>query len=123
MTSRRRAVAEFLTSVVGLMFQAYVLKHLNRRDDYDGPPKVSPKGLVAGTLYEFGYHAARDRDVGRIRTNKYRGFALGICSGLAQRRLISDEEFRYGFDTGGLVGTVLYRLWYGVLRPVPGGEE
>ncbi|WP_135829065.1 hypothetical protein [Halorussus halobius] len=123
MTRRRRAVVEFLVSALGLVLQAYVLKHLTRRDDYDGPPAVSPTGLVAGILYQFGFHAAHDRDVARIRTDRYRGFAVGLCSGLVRRRLPSDGAFRYGFDTGGLVGMVLYRFWYGVLRPVPGEER
>jgi len=123
MTRRRRAVVEFLTSVLGLALQTLVRRYLGRRDDYDGPPSVSGAGVAVGALQQLGFLWAYDRDVARIRTDKWRLLAYGLCSGLAQRWLLEDEAFRHGFHTGRPLATILYRFWYGVVRPVPGGEE
>jgi len=123
MTRRRRAVVEFLAAALGLALQMLVRRYLRRRDDYDGPPAVSGAGVAAGALQQLGFHWAYDRDVGRIRTNRWRLLAYGLCPGLAQRWLLEDEEFRYGFHTGHPLATILYRFWYGVLWPVPSSAE
>ncbi|MFC6824225.1 hypothetical protein [Halopelagius fulvigenes] len=122
MVSRRRAVAEFLISVAALVTQTYSRNVLNRHEEYDDPPSLSAKGVLAGTLYQLVYHSASDRDWGRIRSKRYRRLAYGLCWAAVRRRLFPSDEFRHGFDTGGLVGTILYRLWYGVLHPVSGSE-
>ncbi|RDI72326.1 hypothetical protein [Halopelagius longus] len=122
MVSRRRAVAEFLISVAALVTQTYSRNVLNRREEYDDLPSLSAKGILVGTLYQLAYHSAFDRDWGQMRSNKYRGVAYSLCWALIQRRLFPSDGFQQGFGTGGLVGTILYRLWYGVLHPVPGSE-
>jgi hypothetical protein len=61
-----------------------------------------------------------DRDVGTIRTNNRRAFVCAMYSVPCQRRLFPGETFRFGFGSGVLVGTIVYRLRYGVLRPARG---
>lgn len=122
MTSRRRAIAEFLVSAVALFIQAYSWKRLKQRGDSDDPPTPSSTGVVAGAFYQIAFYWAYDRDIGHIRTNKYRALLYGICAGVVRHRVFKSKEFQYSFSSGGLVGTVLYRLWYGVLHPVPGFE-
>lgn len=123
MISRRRAVAEVLLSAVALVLHGHSRKIVKQRDDYDDPPAISAEGFVTGILYQLAFHSGYDRDVGQIRTNKYRGLAYGIFSVAIQRWLFPDQEFRYSFNSGGLVGTILYRLWYGVLHPVPSTDQ
>lgn len=123
MTSRRRAIAEFLVSAVALFVQAYSWKRLKQRGDADDPPALSVAGLVAGAFYQIGFYWAYDRDIGYIRSNSYRALLYEICSELIRRWMFNSKEFRYSFSSGGLAGTILYRLWYGVLHPVPDSEE
>ncbi len=66
----------------------------------------------------------RDCDVAGIGTNRRRGLLFGICTrGFRRRFLPQTETFRTNFDIGGTAGMVIYRFWYGVLRPLPGGDE
>lgn len=123
MASRRYPLVELLISVAGLFVQAYIWKRWKQRDGSDGPPSISPKGVFVGMLNQIAFNWAYDRDVGCLRTNKYRTLAYGATSGLIQRRVFPSTEFRYSFSTGGLVGTTLYRTRYGLLRPVPNSER
>lgn len=120
MVSRQRAVGEFLISVAALSIQLYSWKSLKQHDEYDDPPALSVKGMVVGTVYQLIYHSAYDRDYGHIRSNKHRALTFGISSGLIQRRIFPDKDTQLSFSSGGLIGTILYRLWYGILHPVPG---
>ncbi|SFG54878.1 hypothetical protein SAMN04488063_2380 [Halopelagius inordinatus] len=120
MVTRRRAVAECLLSAAALVVQTYSRNALHRHEEYDDPPPLSAGGVFAGTLYQLAYLWAYDRDWGRMRSNSYRRLAYGLCVTTVKRRLFPSDEFRFGFGTGGLVGSILYRFWYGVLRPVPG---
>lgn len=120
MVSRRSTVIEWLLAVVALGLQLYSSEKLRQRPTDAGSPRYSTRAVAAGILYQLGYHHAYDRDWGQLRSNRYHGLLYGFCSSFVQRRLFSTDDFRYGFTTGGLVGTILYRSWYGVLRPAPG---
>ncbi|MCU4972797.1 hypothetical protein OB955_08595 [Halobacteria archaeon AArc-m2/3/4] len=122
MTSRRRAVIEFFAAILALLLMVYGRTSLRRREEYDDPPAISAAGVAAGTLYQLAFHAARDRDCGQIRTNRYRVVAYGLSAGLVRRWLFSND-FHHSFNAGELGGTILYRLWYGVLHPVPVENE
>lgn len=123
MVSRKRAIGEFLLSVAALSLQLYSRRSLKTHEEYDDPPKLSTRPVVVGVLYHIGYHSAYDHDCGQIRTDKRRALAFGVCSALLQRRVFSEHDSQYGLSFGMLVGTILYRLWYGVLRSVPISER
>lgn len=126
MLSRRtRALIEFGVSVLGLYIQIRLWKRLlDDIDDWDEPTRPSVSGLAAGALWEVGWLWLRDHDVGSIRTNPYRGILVGICRQAVNRRLFPQTKaFKNNVGIGKTAGRAGYRLWYGVIRPLPGTDE
>ena len=87
---------QLAAAVIGLFVQAYLWRQpLDDMEEWDGPTYPSVYGLAAGALYRSADLWIHDRDVGRIRTNPYRGILFGICKTGFERRLCpQDEEFR-----------------------------
>ena len=116
---------QLAAAVIGLFVQAYLWRQLlDDMEGWDEPTYPSVYGLAAGALYRSADLWIHDRDVGRIRTNPYRGILFGICKTGFERRLCpQDEEFQDDFSIGGTAGMVGYRLWFGLLRPLPGPND
>lgn len=127
MVSRRtRARLELVVSVVTLGVEIWRRRFLRRHGEDGDLTPLSPSGVAAGALSRVVHLSLYDRDVWRIRTSRRRGFLFGLGAfalARALRRRRSDPE---AFDHGRLVetgvGTVCYRLWYGLLRPLPGSD-
>jgi hypothetical protein len=95
-------------------------------DELDVHP-VSPIALMTGAISSAVQHWLSDHDVFHIRTNRWRRVLFSIY-GIAQNRLIqryaSDPDaFQYNHAIGTVIGAIGYRLWYGLLHPLPGGED
>ena len=127
MFSRRtRARIDFVTSVLSLLFGVFV----RRRFAADRSSSVRPSWLLAGSGYELLSCWSYDNDVRGTRTNRLRRallgmgkflFGLGLTLGI--RSFSDSSTARQDFSLGRNVGHVGYRLWYGVLRPLPGADD
>jgi hypothetical protein len=122
---RTGALAQLGIAVIGSFVQICLWRQLlDDGEEWDEPTHPSAYGLAAGALYRSADRWIHDRDVGEVRTNPYRGVLFGIRETRSERQLVpQDEEFQDNFGIGKTVGMVGYRLWYGLLRPLPGPDE
>lgn len=125
---RTRARLELVLGVLTLGFEGWRRQFLRRHaDDHDHElTPLSPSGVAVGALSRVLRLSLSDRDVWRIRTSRRRGLLFGL-SWLSVQRLLKrasadPEAFDDGYLLGTVVGTVCYRCWYGLLRPLPGSD-
>ncbi|MFC4549877.1 MULTISPECIES: hypothetical protein [Halorussus] len=98
---------------------------MRRTTDEDGEPvPLSPRWLVAGMGLQVAYTWAYDRDIGDIRTKRLRSVIIAVLWGIVSLRVFPrSESVSRNLSIGGSFGEVAYRLWYGVLRPLPGDDD
>jgi hypothetical protein len=124
---RTRALFEFGIAVVTLLVQIRLWRSLLNDEESgvkDEQTSISASGLVLGVLYRSLGLWLRDRDVGGVRTNRRRGLLFSLFTSVARRRFLPRTKvFKSNFGVGQTLGMVVYRLWYGVLRPLPGTNE
>ena len=124
---RTRALIELGVSTLSLLATAYSWKYLwDNGEKWDDPIPASLVGLVAGAIHNVVFHWMYDHDVAEMRSSRRRGFLAGTLfvaiHALARRVAADSEAFEYNYNTGMLVGTIGYRLWYGLLYPLPGDD-
>ncbi|ELZ97689.1 hypothetical protein [Haloferax sulfurifontis] len=125
MVSRRtKAVAEFGIALLTALWMVSMRRLLRSSDDGSHEPTpLSPSGVAVGGAWGIGQVWAYDRDSWGVRTNRRRGMAVTLVGIGVQRRLLPrTESFRYSFGFGRVLGVVVYRTWYGLLRPLPGDD-
>lgn len=115
-------MVELVAAAAGVLIQAYVWWWTREHDgEWDDPIRLSKTGFVVGAFYRGVTLWLRDRDIGGVRTSRPRRLAFAVCSWQLRRRAFPTAAgFEDGFNTGELAGTVAYRCWYGLLRPLPG---
>jgi hypothetical protein len=120
MVSRRTwARIQFLTTLLSLPSQI----HLWRTDEDDAVP-LALRWLLAGSVVQTIYYWAYDRDLGAIRTNYWRRGLLWVISvGLIVKVFHRSKTVQYNGMIGGYIAGIGYRLWYGVLHPLPGADK
>jgi hypothetical protein len=122
MISRRTwACLTFIREIFSLLLQVYQWRR--RGDDGESLSFVS-RWLLAGVVSQTVYCWAYDRNLGAIRTKRWRRglLAMGL-SGLCFRTLPQRETMWRNISIGGSLGHIGYRLWYGVIRPLPDTVE
>jgi len=83
-----------------------------------------PQWFVAGVGYQAAYYWAYDHDFGAIRTSRWRRTLFsGVQSALVSKVIPRSEGKYHSFSIGVGIGSIGYRLWYGVFRPLPGSDE
>lgn len=112
---------------IAFIGQLFRLSHLfnNRRSIQAERPSVHIEWFVAGIIYAIGGSWARDRDLGGIRTDwKRRGLLAVVLAtvGITIGSQTSKPTFN-DFALGDSIGKLCYRLWYGVLHPLPGTDQ
>ena len=119
---RTRALVELLIAAVGLVVELLLWQRLLENvEEWDDPVHASLPVLAAGALYGGAQLWIRDRDVWGVRTNSYHGIVVAVCRWSIKRRSVPDtREVSANFGIGKMIGMVGYRLWYGLLRPLPG---
>lgn len=124
MKRRTRARLELLVGLATLGYVTWLRRFLRRHGER--VDSLSPSGVVAGAATAAVDRYLYDRDFGRIRTRRRRGLLFGLCLvgwQLLLRRASSDADaFGRGYGLGRGVGTVLYRVRFGLLRGLPGGD-
>jgi hypothetical protein len=96
--------------------------------DGDESVSLAPQWLVIGMGYRIAYNWAYDHNLGGIRTSLWRRvfllvpqFILGFL--LNFRESTQSKTVQRNVSTGICIARIGYRLWYGVLRPLPGPNE
>jgi hypothetical protein len=122
MISRRtRARFSFLGAIVSLAQYLYQ----ERSPEEDGESvSLAPWWLVVGGVFQLTYSWAYDHDFGAIRTNRWRRglfglgtFALGLVA-FSRSPIVG-----HNVTMGSGIGRIGYRLWYGVLHPLPDPDK
>ncbi|WP_128478761.1 hypothetical protein [Halorussus pelagicus] len=123
---RRRTIAVVEFVGAGVMLLA-LFPLWRRASEDDEALSVSPSDIAAGGVGQFVRYWARDRDVAGIRSRRSRWFLAHLAWsgwGFAVRRRSDDSEnASKNFHVGALAATTAYRLWYGVLNPLPDDTE
>jgi hypothetical protein len=113
-TEKTRARMEFVGSIVSLL----VVVLFRRRSDESEP--LSRRWMIAGFVGMIPYLWAYDRDWYALKSStRRRGIATIGWSAIQQFVLPENESVEYSFSIGMLAGSIVYRLWYGVLQPHP----
>jgi len=118
---RAQTVLDFLLHLFGL----YLLisgKGLggDRQDATVSVDTIQPLGVLVGGLWAVVFRLCSDRNVWSLRSSKLRRIlARQSLSGYWVLRNPTGTKSRMtvSFSLGSLIGTVGYRLWYGVLNP------
>ena len=127
MVSRRlKAVFDVVIGVVSLKLifriRAFLDEHADDVEE-EPPEPFSPKGLVLGAVVSILNTYLSDLDVFGIRTNWRRRLLFSFLrraeGKMLNRLLTTTDSFELSYSIGGLYGMIAYRLWYGVLRPLP----
>lgn len=124
MFSRRtKARLVFLSNVLLSPIMYRFIRWYRATSDGESTSMV-PRWFAAGMGYQAAYYWAYDHDFGAIRTSRWRRTLFsGVQSTLMSRLFSQSEGGRLSFLLGTNVGAIGYRLWYGVLRPLPGSDE
>jgi hypothetical protein len=127
---RTRALAELVISTLLLPALTRLWKfQFDHADEMGGaePHPVSPSALTTGAVSSAIGHWLSDHDVCGIRTNWRRRLLFTLRwklqNTLIQRWTSEPDAFQYNYSIGTVAGTIGYRLWYGLLHPLPGEEE
>ena len=112
---------------IAFVGQLFRLSHLfsKRRSIQTERLSVHTEWFVAGIIYAIGGCWARDSDLGDIRTNwKRRGLLAVVLAtvGITIGSRTSKSTFT-DFALGDSIGKLCYRLWYGVLHPLPSADQ
>ncbi|EMA38652.1 hypothetical protein [Halococcus hamelinensis] len=122
MISRRtRARFEFLVSLCSI---PVLVAWGNLVTDEEESSFPDPRWVGVGFVYRVAYSRAYDTDRGGLRTSRVRRAGVKWAVNAFARRLPQGRSAaRWSFSLGARLGRVVYRLRYGVLGPVPDGEE
>lgn len=123
-TETRIVLGEFLgglASLLGLVFVRRVQQAATEvDDDTQEPNPLSVRRAVLGTLSAIGITYMDDRDIAGVRSRFGRriGFTLGQAA-LRRRFGSTDPAGSVSFAFGYVLGGIAYRIWFGVVRPIP----
>lgn len=117
MLSRRTlAVLQVVASAISIPVLVAVARRQSDLDPWRPPPLPVGAGFVSAVLY----HAAYDHDVGGIRRSRSRrGVFVALVNVVKNRLRPQSFDGQFGFALGECLGTVVYRLRYGVLGAFP----
>jgi len=120
LTRRTRARISFLGATASLVQQAY--QRSNRTDDE--PIPLAPRWLLVGAVYQLAYCWVFDHDVGTLRTSLWRrALFIVVTVAIVFLWFGRSPTVLQNISMGGSLARIGYRLWYGVLYPLPGTTE
>ena len=127
---RTRALAELAIGIlllpVLIRLWKFQFDHADEIDEAE-PYPVSPTALSVGAVSGITERWLSDYNVWNIRTNRWRRILLNfrwpVRNRLIQRYASDPDTFRYNYSIGTVIGIIGYRLWYGLLHPLPGEDN
>ena len=130
LSRRRKAVIEFGFGVFLCWFVVW-FRHFRYKSSEEPPANrlepLSLGGIVGGAITSAASIWLSDLDIWRIRTNRGRRLLFGLLQGGLRRsagRVTPDSmDYKESYNLGTALGIVVYRLWYGILHPLPGPDE
>lgn len=121
MLRRTRAILELMMSIFILVIFNYAWG--DDETDSEFPVSLSSYWFGIGAVSAVVYQWVYDRDIAGIRRSRYRRAIVSVgWTALTQKFLSKEETAAWSFSNGGLVGGIVYRFWYGLLRPLPGPD-
>lgn len=120
---RTNARIGFVTTLLVFPFRLY--RWLRARDeDASASDATVPRELLVGFAMHVAYSWAYDRDVWQLRSKRWRRGLLAALTVVLfwQVGTRTDSDFE-AFSVGTGLATLVYRFWYGVLRPLPGPDN
>ena len=119
---RRRAWA--IWSVVRSLLWLGLFSRQRTSMELDRRPEWRSLWVLLGLGLSLGVNRLIDRDVGGIRTTRWRRIGLTTASALlGSFAFRAHEPEQYECTAGWTIGTACYRLRYGVLGPPYGSDE
>lgn len=116
----RRTRARLSVLVESCVFPIYRSRTRRLTDDDGEPIPLVLRWLLAVVGFRVLYSWAYDRDLGAIRTKRWRTvLSAAFCGQLACVALPRSPAPARSFSIGASVGRIGYRLWFGVLHPLP----
>ena len=126
---RIKAVFEFGLSVFALWVVLFLRKataDLPEDERIEPNQPLSPIALIFGAGTSALSVLLSDYDVCGLRTSRRRRLLFGfLWSGkdrVLARFASNPDAFRESLAIGETAGLVVYRLWYGILHPLPGPD-
>lgn len=106
---------ELVVSVAGAVWMGWVYREARRRGQR---PPLDGRRVAGGVAWSVVYHQVDDHDLAGVQQSRLRGM---VWSSLSSSVLSAVSDSEVGVDTvlGVFVGTILHRLWYGLLTPLP----
>ena len=127
---RTRALAELAIDIlllpVLIRLWRFQFDHADEIDEAE-PYPVSPTALSVGAVSGIAERWLYDHNVWNIRTNRWRRILFNVRwpvrNHLIRRYASEPGMFRHNYSIGTVIGTIGYRLWYGLLHPLPGEDD
>jgi hypothetical protein len=91
------------------------LKH--QHDEVPAPSPLSVRQAVLGALSAVASTYVSDHDVGGVRRSRKRSVLFMLGWNFIVRKLEPETSWSFGF--GGALGLLVYRIWFGIARPIP----
>lgn len=123
-TETRIVIGDLLGGLFGLSFLVFVRRVQRAATEMDDnasePDPFSVRRAVLGALSAIGITYIDDRDIAGVRSRFGRriGFSFGWTA-LQQRLGSNDPAGSWSFALGHVVGRIAYRIWFGIVRPIP----
>lgn len=117
LSERTRVQIRFLGSLYRVV--RWYTQYFGGREDKSN--HLDHQYLLIGFAYQLGREWAYDHDYGGVRTSYLRRYSVAILLFASILKLMASitESERESLTVGGNTATVVYRLWYGVLYPLP----
>lgn len=118
----RRTLAR-VDFVLELLLVSHRVRKLRTRSGAESHG-IAPGWFLVGAVTQVAYTWGHDHDIGAMGTNRLRrALVVAIWVVVTSRLFPRPADYWDSYALGGSLGQLCYRLWYGVLRPVPGDGD
>lgn len=104
-------------SLFGLIGSAYNLWLQRQHAEAPNLSPFSVRQAVSGALWAVLFTYADDHDVGGVRQSRKRLLLFMLGWNLLIQKI--DPEIDWSFSLGSAFGSLAYRFWFGIVRPIP----
>lgn len=72
-----------------------------------------------GVLFAMGFAYIDDRNVAGVRSSVRRRIGFTLGQSLLQQFALNDPNDSWSFAIGNGFGAIAYRVWFGIVQPIP----